>query len=77
MTDPRHSVLELLLEHYPGLLSVEEVIRELAAGSVSFAERDRIEVAVRELIGSGLANRLGAFVFASHAAASFRQLESL
>jgi hypothetical protein len=76
VTDPRHSVLELLLEHHPGLLSLEEIIRDLTAGSESFAERDRVEVAVRELVEAGLANRLGPFVFASRAAASFRQLES-
>ena len=73
--DTKHTVLELLLEHHPGLLSTEEVIRELSAGSEAFADRDRVAVALRELLAAGLAHRLGAFVFASHAAASFRRLE--
>ena len=75
MNDARHAVLELLLDHHPGLLSTEEVVREMTAGAETFAERDPIEVALRELVEAGLAHRLGAFVFASHAAASFRQLE--
>ena len=75
MTDARHAVLELLLDYHPGLLSTEEVVREMTAGPETFEERDRIEVALRELVEAGLAHRLGAFVFASHASASFRRLE--
>ena len=75
MTDARHAALELLLDHHPALLSTEEVIREMTAGAETFAERDRIEVALRELVEAGLANRAGVFVFASHAAACFRELE--
>ena len=73
--DTKHTVLDLLLEHHPGLLSTEEVIREMTAGSEAFADRDRVAVALRELVEAGLAHQLGAFVFASHAAASFRGLE--
>lgn len=76
VSDPTGSVLELLLEHHPALLSVEEVIREMTAGAEGFAERDTIEVAVRELVKAGLAHRLGSFVFASHAAACFQTLEA-
>jgi Fe2+ or Zn2+ uptake regulation protein len=76
VSDSRLSVLELLLDHHPGLLSIDELIREMTAGAESFAERDAIEVAVRELVEAGLAHRLGSFVFASHAAASFRGLEA-
>lgn len=76
MSDPAGSVLELLLEHHPALLSVEEVIREMTAGAESFAERDTIEVAMRELVEAGLAHQLGSFVFASHAAVSFQRLGS-
>ena len=74
MTDARHAVLELLLEHHPGLLSIEELTREMTGSVESFAERDRISVAVRELAASGLVNRVGEFVFASHAAAVADQL---
>jgi hypothetical protein len=65
-----------LLEHHPGLLSTDEVIRELTAASEAFADRDGIAVALRDLVAAGLAHRLGGFVFASHAAASFRRLEA-
>ena len=74
--DTKHTVLELLLEHHPGLLSTEEVICELTAASEAFADRDGIAIALRELVEAGLAHGLGGFVFASHAAASFRQLEA-
>ena len=47
----------------------------MTGGAESFAERDRIAVAVHELVASGLVNRAGEFVFASHAAAVADQLE--
>jgi hypothetical protein len=47
LSDARHAVLELLLDHHPALLSVDELVCEITAGSGSFEERDRIEVAVR------------------------------
>jgi Fe2+ or Zn2+ uptake regulation protein len=55
VTDGRHAVLELLLDHHPGLLSVEEVIREMTTGADTFADRDPVEVAIRELVEAGLA----------------------
>ena len=76
MSDPTGTVLDLLLEHHPALLSVEEVIREMTAGADEFAARDRIEVAVRRLVETGLAHRLGPFVFASHAAVCSRAFEA-
>ena len=76
MSDPTGEVLDLLLEHHPALLSVDEVIREVTAGADAFDARDRIEVAVRRLIEAGLAHRLGSFVFASHAAVCSRELEA-
>jgi Fe2+ or Zn2+ uptake regulation protein len=76
VTDRRRAVLELLLDHHPGLLSLDKVVREMTAGAESFGERDPIELAVRELVEAGLAHRLGHFVFASHAAASLRALEA-
>ncbi len=75
MSDPTGSILDLLLEHHPALLSIEEVIREMTAGADAFEDRDRIEIAVRRLVETGLAHRLGSFVFASHAAVSARSLE--
>jgi len=75
VSDPRLAVLELLIDHHPGLLAVDEVIREMTSGAEAFAARDEIEVALRELIEAGLAHRLGTFVFASHAAARCHQLQ--
>jgi hypothetical protein len=75
VTDPTGTVLELLLEHHPALLSVEEVVREMTAGAAAFEARDRIEVALRRLVETGLVHRLGPFVFASHAAVCSRAFE--
>jgi Fe2+ or Zn2+ uptake regulation protein len=75
MTDDRHAVLELLLDQHPGLFSIDEVVRKMTASADTFAERDAVEVALRELVEAGLAHRFGSFVFASSAAASFREVE--
>lgn len=77
MTRAAGTVLALLLDHHPALLSVDEVIRAITAGSDSFAERDRVDVALREIVEAGLAHRLGPFVFASHAAACFQEVEEV
>ena len=74
MIDVRRAVLELLLDNHPALLSVDEVIRAMTADSDSFAERDRVDVAVQELVAAGLVNRAGSYVFASHAAATLDRL---
>jgi hypothetical protein len=72
--DVRRAVLELLLDNHPALLSVDEVIRAMTADSDSFAERDRVDVAVQELVAAGRVNRAGSYVFASHAAATVDRL---
>ncbi|HWI72265.1 MAG TPA: hypothetical protein VNT55_09935 [Baekduia sp.] len=62
------SLLDFLVEHSPALFSVDELDRLLAS-----PDRDRqqerflLEEAVKILVGDGLAQRLGEFVFASHA----------
>jgi hypothetical protein len=61
-------LLGLLLEAHPGLRSVDEILREMTDDSEEFAERDRIENAIRDLVRVGLAHRHGRFVFATHAA---------
>lgn len=68
-------MLELLLDYHPGLLSVDEVIREMTSSVDEFAARDEIDVALRELVGAGLAHRVGTLVVASHAAACFYNLQ--
>ena len=75
MSEDAFDVLELLLEHQPALLSVDEVIRAMTAGAEEFAPRDRVENALRDLVAVGLAHRLGAFVFATRAAVWLRALD--
>jgi Fe2+ or Zn2+ uptake regulation protein len=76
VTDDRAVVLQLLLEAYPALLSTEEIIRSLAAPSESFAQRDRVDVALNELVEAGLAHRIDVFAFASRAACIFARLRA-
>ena len=76
MTGVHSGVLALLLEHHPALLSTDEVARAITAGDESPKARDDVDVAVRELVESGLAHRLDRFVFASHAAMSYRYFEA-
>jgi hypothetical protein len=69
------AVLDLLLERHPALLSEEEVVRALAPEPATFADRDAVRLALRELAQAGLAHRLGRFVFATSAAVRFRDVE--
>ena len=69
-----HAVLTALLTAYPAQRSTDELVRELTGDPEDFAERDRIENAIRDLVGSGLAHRHGAFVFAARAAVRFDEL---
>jgi hypothetical protein len=62
------SLLALLLESHPALLSVDEIVREMTDCPDEFGERDRVNNAVRDLVAAGLAHRHGSFVFASRAA---------
>jgi hypothetical protein len=80
---PRHeddlaqqSVLAILLDAHPAQRATEEIVRELADRPDEFAERDRIENAIRDLVGAGLLHRHGSFVFASRAAVRFDELRS-
>lgn len=64
----QQAVLGVLLGAHPAQRSIEEIVRESTSRPDEFAERDRIENAVRDLVGAGLAHRHGPFVFATHAA---------
>jgi hypothetical protein len=68
------SVLALLLEVHPALLSLEEIVREMTDRPDEFGPRDVVNNAVHDLVGSGLAHRHGSFVFASRAAVRFDEL---
>lgn len=64
----QQSVLGLLLLAHPGQRSIEEVIREESDPHDDAVARDRIENAIRDLVGAGLLHRNGSFVFATRAA---------
>jgi hypothetical protein len=72
----QQSVLAILLDAYPAQRSTEEIVRELADRPDEFAARDRIDNAIRDLVGAGLLHRHGSFVFASRAAVRFDELRS-
>jgi hypothetical protein len=69
-------VLIHVLSIYPTQLRLQELIRELTDGSEDFAERDRIERAVRELSGAGLLFRCEGLVLTTRAALRFNQILS-
>ena len=63
-------VLRHVLSIYPEIIIREELIREMTVGdsSLAFAERDRIERAVRDLIAGGLLHEDGKLVLPTRAA---------
>ena len=69
-------VLIHVLSIYPTQLRLSELIRELTDGSGDFAERDRIERAVRDLSGAGLLFRCEGLVLPTRAALRFNQILS-
>ncbi len=69
------TVLRWLLALHPIQISFEELLRDVCEEPEDFAERDGLERAVRELVGSGLVRRNGAFVVPTRAALRFDELE--
>lgn len=51
------AVLREVLELNPETRTIDELVRELTFASTEFAERDRIERAIRDLIAGGLLHR--------------------
>ena len=70
----QRAVLAILLDAHPAWRSTEEIVRELTDRPQEFAERDRIENAIRDLVGAGLLHRHGPFVFTTRAAVRFDEL---
>jgi hypothetical protein len=68
------TVLRQLLLLHPSQVTVEELIRDIAADPDAFAERDAIDRAVRDLARSGLVHRNGEFAIPSLAALRFNEL---
>jgi|ERR1043166_1400014 hypothetical protein len=67
-------VLIHVLTIYPTHMRLLELIRELTDDSGDFSEGDRIERAVRELIGVGLLFRCEGLVLPTRAALRFNQI---
>jgi predicted transcriptional regulator len=68
------AVLQQVLALHPTAVTVEELTRELGEERDSFAERDAIERAVRDLAGAGLVHRSEHFVLPTRAALRFDEL---
>ncbi|MDX6625030.1 MAG: hypothetical protein QOE56_19 [Solirubrobacterales bacterium] len=68
------AVLQLVLDLHPVLLTVAEVVREVAGEEAAFAERDSVERAVRDLSGAGLLHRKDEFAIPTRAALRFSEL---
>jgi hypothetical protein len=67
-------VLIQVLTIHPTHLRLPELVREISAGSTEFSEGDRIERAVRDLVGVGLLFHSGGLVLPSRAALHFNQI---
>jgi hypothetical protein len=67
-------VLIHVLSIYPTQIRLLELVRELAGGPAEFTEADRIERAVRELIGVGLLFGSDGLVLPTRAALRFNQV---
>jgi hypothetical protein len=63
----QRAVLSFLLQIFPRRLTFDELLLELASDPTSFAERDAISNAARDLVGTGLLHREGRFLFPTHA----------
>lgn len=68
------AVLQLVLDLHPTLLTVTEIVREVAGEDAGFAERDAVERAVRDLSGAGLLHQRQAFATPTRAALRFSEL---
>lgn len=67
-------VLTHVLVAHPSHLIVPELVREITAGALEFAEGDRMERAVRDLTGLGLLRCPGGVVMPTRAAIRFNEL---
>ena len=68
------AVLRQVLLLHPTQVTLEELVREVAADPGAFAERDAIERAVRDLTRAGLLHRSGELILPSRSAQRFHEL---
>jgi hypothetical protein len=67
-------VLRQLLALHPVQVTLDELLREVAADPEDFSERDAVERAVRDLVAAGLLRRSGDALLPSRAALRLDQL---
>ncbi len=68
------AVLGQLLDLHPVQVTLDELVREIAASPEDFAERDAVERAVQDLTAAGLLHRNGDIVLPSRAALRLNEL---
>jgi hypothetical protein len=68
------AVLQHVLALHPTAITIEELVRELDPDRDSFAQRDAVERAVRDLAGSGLLHEGESLVRPTRAALRFDEL---
>lgn len=68
------AALQLVLNLHPTVLTVAEIVREIAGEDPAFAERDAIERAIRDLAGAGLLHKRDEFAIPTRAALRFSEL---
>jgi hypothetical protein len=68
------AVLALVLSQHPAQFTVAELTRELSDDPEHPTQRDAVQRALRDLVGSGLLHRHGAFVLPTRAALRFDRL---
>lgn len=68
------AVLRQLLDLHPTHLTLAELLRELGSDGGSFADRDAVERAVRDLAAVGLVHKGADFVTPTRAAIRFSEL---
>jgi len=71
------AVLQEVLFIYPEVLTLDELARQMTVASDAFAQRDRIERAVRDLAAAGLLHRVGPLVLPTRTAVVFNRLAEL
>lgn len=67
-------VLTQVLANWPTHMALDDLLCEIVRDRGNFDERDRVERAVRDLIGASLVFRCGALVLPTRAAIHFSRL---
>jgi hypothetical protein len=70
------AVLDHVLALHPASLTLDELTRELSVGEVDFAQRDRIQRAVRDLACVGLVRTTCDLILPTRAAVTFHAIRA-